>query len=87
VTVYQLFIDFTKVSLSGFKYYATFFRFVTAIKLVRLITVHLNKVYSKVHIAIHLGFEILTAVSMKMVVFWVVVPPSSGPYDGGSKDL
>jgi hypothetical protein len=31
-------------------------------------------------------FEVLTAVSTKMVVFWVVAI-SHGPDDGGSKDL
>jgi hypothetical protein len=31
------------------------------------------------------GFEVLTAVSMKIAVFWVVAPCS--PDDGGSKDL
>jgi hypothetical protein len=30
-----------------------------------------------------LGFEVLTAVSMKIAVFWVVACPD----DGGSKDL
>jgi hypothetical protein len=35
------------------------------------------------------GFEVLTAVSMKIAVFWVVAPCSQGdrPDDGGSKDL
>jgi hypothetical protein len=36
------------------------------------------------------GFEVLTAVSTKMAVFWVVAPCSQGdhrPDDGGSKDL
>jgi hypothetical protein len=41
------------------------------------------------------GFEVLTAVSMKMAVFWVVAPCSlvkfyqrhHRPDDGGSKDL
>jgi hypothetical protein len=38
------------------------------------------------------GFEVLTAVSTKMVFFWVVAPCSlveamSRPDDGGSKDL
>jgi hypothetical protein len=50
---------------------------------------------------VRVGFEVLTAVSMKMAVFWVVAPcrlvevyqrfkgPCSGhrPDDGGSKDL
>jgi hypothetical protein len=31
------------------------------------------------------GFEVLTAVSMKIAVFWVVAPCSA--IDGGSKDL
>jgi hypothetical protein len=31
------------------------------------------------------GFEVLTAVSMKIAVFWVVAPYR--PDDGGSKDL
>jgi hypothetical protein len=37
-----------------------------------------------------LGFEVFTAVSMKMAVFWVVAPCSLVHYrpdDGGSKDL
>jgi hypothetical protein len=54
-------------------------------------------------IQILVGFEVLTAVSMKMAVFWVVAPCSlvevcqrfrgpccvhhQGPDDGGSKDL
>jgi hypothetical protein len=49
-----------------------------------------------------IGFEVLTAVKTKMAVFWVValcslvefyqrfrgplLPPSSGPDDGGNKD-
>jgi hypothetical protein len=37
------------------------------------------------------GYEVLTAVSMKIAVFWVVVPCSLvevyRPVDGGSKDL
>jgi hypothetical protein len=37
------------------------------------------------------GFEVLTAVSMKIAVFWVVTPCSlveaMRPDDGGSKDL
>jgi hypothetical protein len=38
------------------------------------------------------GFEVLTAVSMKMAVFWVVAPcrlveVDDRPDDGGSKDL
>jgi hypothetical protein len=34
------------------------------------------------------GFEVLTAVSTKMAVFWVVAPCSlNRPDDGGSKDL
>jgi hypothetical protein len=33
------------------------------------------------------GFEVLTAVSTKMAVFWVVVPCSQRPDDGSSKDL
>jgi hypothetical protein len=32
-----------------------------------------------------IGFEVLTAVSTKMAVFWVVAPYC--PDDGGSKDL
>jgi hypothetical protein len=32
------------------------------------------------------GFEVLTAVSVKMAVFWVVAP-CSRPDDGDSKDL
>jgi hypothetical protein len=42
----------------------------------------------------HVGFELLTAVSTKMAVFWVVAPCSlvevyqpHRPDDGGSKDL
>jgi hypothetical protein len=35
----------------------------------------------------YLGFEVFTAVSMKMAVFWVVAPCSLIPDDGGSKDL
>jgi hypothetical protein len=36
----------------------------------------------------YVGFEVLTAVSMKMAVFWVVAPCSANrPDDGGSKDL
>jgi hypothetical protein len=39
-----------------------------------------------------IGFEVLTAVSMKIAVFWVVAPCHQGddthrPDDGGSKDL
>jgi hypothetical protein len=34
------------------------------------------------------GFEVLTAVSTKMAVFWVVAPMSTHrPDDGGSKNL
>jgi hypothetical protein len=37
---------------------------------------------------ITVGFEVLTAVSMKIAVFWVVAPSSPHrPDDGGSKDL
>jgi hypothetical protein len=32
-------------------------------------------------------FQVLTAASMKMTVFWDVVPPPSAPDDGGSKHL
>jgi hypothetical protein len=37
----------------------------------------------------YVGFEVLTAVNMKIAVFWVVAPCSLGdrPDDGGSKDL
>jgi hypothetical protein len=41
----------------------------------------------------YIGFEVLTAVSMKIAVFWVVAPCSlvevyqRRPDDGGSKDL
>jgi hypothetical protein len=33
----------------------------------------------------NVGFEVLTAVGMKMAVFWVVV--THRPDDGGSKDF
>jgi hypothetical protein len=36
---------------------------------------------------VSVGFEVLTAVSTKMTVFWVVAPCSHRPDDGGSKDL
>jgi hypothetical protein len=48
---------------------------------------------------VKVGFEVLTAVSMKIAVFWVVAPcslvevyqrfrgPCDRPDDGGSKDL
>jgi hypothetical protein len=41
------------------------------------------------NISYKVGFEVLTAVSTKMAVFWVVAPGSPGdrPDDGGSKDL
>jgi hypothetical protein len=41
------------------------------------------------NINVFVGFEVLTAVSMKIAVFWVVAPCSLGnrPDDGGSKDL
>jgi hypothetical protein len=42
----------------------------------------------------YVGFEVFTAVSMKMAVFWIVAPCSlvelyqgNRPDDGGSKDL
>jgi hypothetical protein len=33
------------------------------------------------------GFEVLTAVSMKIAVFWVICHQGDRPDDGGSKDL
>jgi hypothetical protein len=45
---------------------------------------HCKTVSNYLHIV---GFEVLTAVSMKMVVFWVVAPCSQGDDNGGSKDL
>jgi hypothetical protein len=47
-------------------------------------------------VIVFVGFEVLTAVSMKIAVFWVVAPCSlvevyqrfrGRPDDGGSKDL
>jgi hypothetical protein len=41
-----------------------------------------------INIKFSVGFEVLTAVSMKIAVFWVVASCSRDrPDDGGSKDL
>jgi hypothetical protein len=52
---------------------------------VKLIGVYVD--VQKAHRMSEVGFEVLTKVSTKMAVFWVVAPYSDRPDDGGSKDI